>query len=94
MLPSRDNNYINVENSISNFINNENINENETQNPLLQIYNENHNTNPEDNHQNNNKRQPLKSIENIISNKININYKAIKVIFRRKYLSDSYKKTK
>ena len=73
MLPPRDNNYINVENSISNFINNENINENETQNPLLQIINENHNTNPEDNHQNNIKRQPLKSIENIISNKTNIN---------------------
>lgn len=73
MFSENDNYHKNIENSISDNINNENINENEIQNPFFQSNKEKHNTNSNDNQKNKIKKQPLKSIENIISTKTNIN---------------------
>lgn len=72
MFSSKDND-INNNNSFSNIINNENKNENETENPFFKSDNEKNENNIKNNLVNKIKKQPLKSIENIISTKTNIN---------------------
>ena len=72
MFSSKDND-INNNNSFSNIINNENKNENERENPFFKSENEKNESNIKNNIVNKIKKQPLKSIENIISTKTNIN---------------------